>query len=98
MGVVVPTGYSFNLDGTAIYLLIGHRTSSLDRPRLDRVLDGHDPFDETTMLDGDGAAARGPPEPGGGPALGDRGGPLHDPSQVAADERAVGPVVRRAEA
>jgi aerobic C4-dicarboxylate transport protein len=138
VGVVVPTGYSFNLDGTAIYLtmaslfiaealgdplsvgeqvslllfmmvaskgaagvtgagmatlagglsshrpelvdgvglivgidrfmsearavtnfagnsvatvLIGHWTGSLDRPKLDRVLAGNDPFDETTMLD-----------------------------------------------
>ena len=138
VGVVVPTGYSFNLDGTAIYLtmaslfiaqalgdplsigeqisllvfmviaskgaagvtgaglatlagglashrpdlvdgvglivgidrfmsearavtnfagnsiatvLIGSWTGSLDRDRLDRVLAGDDPFDETTMLD-----------------------------------------------
>ena len=141
VGVVVPTGYSFNLDGTAIYLtmaslfiaealndplsvgeqislllfmmiaskgaagvtgagmatlagglsshrpelvdgvglivgidrfmsearaltnfagnsvatvLIGHWTGGLDRPKLDRVLSGDDPFDETTMLDDDG--------------------------------------------
>ena len=140
VGVVVPTGYSFNLDGTAIYLtmaslfiaealgdplrigeqisllvfmviaskgaagvtgagmatlagglsshrpdlvdgvglivgidrfmsearaltnfagnsvatvLIGHWTGGLDRGQLDRVLDGDDPFDETTMLDAD---------------------------------------------
>jgi len=140
VGVVVPTGYSFNLDGTAIYLtmaslfiaeamgdplsigeqisllvfmviaskgaagvtgagmatlagglsshrpelvdgvglivgidrfmsearaltnfagnsvatvLIGHWTGGLDRAQLDRVLDGGDPFDETTMLDDD---------------------------------------------
>jgi aerobic C4-dicarboxylate transport protein len=140
VGVVVPTGYSFNLDGTAIYLtmaslfiaealgdplsigeqvslllfmmvaskgaagvtgaglatlagglsshrpelvdgvglivgidrfmsearaltnfagnsvatvLIGHWTASVDRPRLDRVLAGEVPFDETTMLDDD---------------------------------------------
>jgi len=138
VGVVVPTGYSFNLDGTAIYLtmaslfiasalgdplsigeqislllfmmvaskgaagvtgagmatlagglsshrpelldgvglivgidrfmsearaltnfagnsvatvLIAHWTGGLDRTRLDRVLDGQEPFDETTMLD-----------------------------------------------
>ena len=138
VGVVVPTGYSFNLDGTAIYLtmasifiaealgdplaigeqisllvfmmiaskgaagvtgaglatlagglsshrpelldgvglivgidrfmsearavtnfagnsvatvLIGHLTGGLDRERLDRVLSGEEPFDETTMLD-----------------------------------------------
>jgi aerobic C4-dicarboxylate transport protein len=142
VGVVVPTGYSFNLDGTAIYLtmaslfiaealgdplsigeqislllfmmiaskgaagvtgagmatlagglsshrpelvdgvglivgidrfmsearavtnfagnsvatvLIGHWTGGLDRARLDSVLSGDDPFDETTMLDGDEA-------------------------------------------
>ena len=140
VGVVVPTGYSFNLDGTAIYLtmaslfiaealgdplaigeqiglllfmvvaskgaagvtgaglatlagglsshrpelldgvglivgidrfmsearaltnfagnsiatvLVGHWTQSLDHDQLDRVLDGEDPFDETTMLDAD---------------------------------------------
>jgi aerobic C4-dicarboxylate transport protein len=138
VGVVVPTGYSFNLDGTAIYLtmasifiadamgdplsigeqiglllfmmiaskgaagvtgaglatlagglqshrpelvdgvglivgidrfmsearaltnfagnsvatvLIGHWTKTVDRPQLDRVLDGEDPFDETRMID-----------------------------------------------
>ncbi|NYI77962.1 cation:dicarboxylate symporter family transporter [Nocardioides panzhihuensis] len=138
VGVVVPTGYSFNLDGTAIYLtmasifiadamgdplsigeqiglllfmmvaskgaagvtgaglatlagglqshrpelvdgvglivgidrfmsearaltnfagnsvatvLIGHWTKTVDRPQLDRVLDGQDPFDETRMID-----------------------------------------------
>src|SRR3954464_10540130 len=34
-------------------VLIGHWTNSLDRARLDRVLDGLDPFDETTMLDPD---------------------------------------------
>jgi aerobic C4-dicarboxylate transport protein len=138
VGVVVPTGYSFNLDGTAIYLtmaslfiasalgdplsigqqvslllfmmvaskgaagvtgagmatlagglsshrpelvdgvglivgidrfmsearaltnfagnsvatvLVGHWTGGLDRSKLDRVLGGDDPFDETTMLD-----------------------------------------------
>ncbi|HET9423150.1 MAG TPA: cation:dicarboxylase symporter family transporter [Nocardioides sp.] len=148
VGVVVPTGYSFNLDGTAIYLtmaslfvasalgdplsigqqislllfmmiaskgaagvtgsgmaslagglsshrpelvdgvglivgidrfmsearaltnfagnsvatvLIGHWTSGLDRPKLDRVLAGSDPFDETTMLDDDESGAA--PEP-----------------------------------
>ena len=141
VGVVVPTGYSFNLDGTAIYLtmaslfiasatgdplsigeqisllifmmiaskgaagvtgagmatlagglsshrpelvdgvglivgidrfmsearaltnfagnsvatvLVAHWTGGLDRGRLDRVLSGADPFDETTMLDDDG--------------------------------------------
>jgi aerobic C4-dicarboxylate transport protein len=140
VGVVVPTGYSFNLDGTAIYLtmaslfiatatgdplsigeqislllfmmvaskgaagvtgagmatlagglqshrpelvdgvglivgidrfmsearaltnfagnsvatvLVAHWTGGLDRARLDRVLAGHEPFDETTMVDGE---------------------------------------------
>jgi aerobic C4-dicarboxylate transport protein len=155
VGVVVPTGYSFNLDGTAIYLtmaslfigsalgdplsigeqislllfmmvaskgaagvtgagmatlagglsshrpdlvdgvglivgidrfmsearaltnfagnsvatvLIGHWTGGLDRAKLDRVLAGTDPFDETTMLDEDEEAA---PEPQGDTAAGD---------------------------
>ncbi len=150
VGVVVPTGYSFNLDGTAIYLtmaslfvaaalgdplsigqqislllfmmiaskgaagvtgsgmaslagglsshrpelvdgvglivgidrfmsearaltnfagnsvatvLIGHWTGGLDRPKLDRVLAGDDPFDETTMLDDDEADVEPEPEP-----------------------------------
>ena len=150
VGVVVPTGYSFNLDGTAIYLtmaslfiaealgdplsigeqisllvfmviaskgaagvtgagmatlagglsshrpelvdgvglivgidrfmsearaltnfagnsvatvLIGHWTGSLDRPQLDRVLDGEDEFDETTMLDRDDRDFEPEPEP-----------------------------------
>lgn len=34
-------------------LLVGHWTGTLDRPQLDRVLAGEDPFDETTMLDDD---------------------------------------------
>ncbi len=150
VGVVVPTGYSFNLDGTAIYLtmaslfiaealgdplsigeqisllvfmviaskgaagvtgagmatlagglsshrpelvdgvglivgidrfmsearaltnfagnsvatvLVGHWTDSLDRDKLDQVLDGHDPFDETTMLDPDEEGLEPEPEP-----------------------------------
>lgn len=158
VGVVVPTGYSFNLDGTAIYLtmaslfiaealgdplsigeqvsllvfmviaskgaagvtgaglatlagglsshrpelldgvglivgidrfmsearaltnfagnsvatiLIGHWTGGLDRDRLDAVLSGQDPFDETTMLDdhepvaGEQASIPAQPEPVG---------------------------------
>ena len=32
-------------------VLIGHWTDSVDRARLDRVLGGEEPFDETTMLD-----------------------------------------------
>jgi len=150
VGVVVPTGYSFNLDGTAIYLtmaslfiasamgdplaigeqisllvfmiiaskgaagvtgaglatlagglashrpdlvdgvglivgidrfmsearaltnfagnsvatvLIGAWTGGLDRGRLDRVLAGDDPFDETTMLDDDELSPATMPEP-----------------------------------
>ena len=43
-----------NFSGNAVAtVLIGHWTGSLDRPQLDRVLAGHDPFDETTMLDPD---------------------------------------------
>ncbi len=151
VGVVVPTGYSFNLDGTAIYLtmaslfiaealgeplkigeqisllvfmviaskgaagvtgaglatlagglsshrpelldgvglivgidrfmsearaltnfagnsiatvLVGHWTDGLDRVRLDRVLDGLEPFDESDMLDDDYEASRGDAAPG----------------------------------
>ena len=32
-------------------VLVGHWTASLDKERLERVLRGEDPFDETTMLD-----------------------------------------------
>jgi aerobic C4-dicarboxylate transport protein len=150
VGVVVPTGYSFNLDGTAIYLtmaslfiaealgdplsigeqislllfmvvaskgaagvtgagmatlagglsshrpelvdgvglivgidrfmsearaltnfagnsiatvLVGHWTDSLDRAKLDEVLEGRDPFDEATMLDPDEEGLEPEPEP-----------------------------------
>ena len=34
-------------------VLIGHWTGGLDHGKLDRVLGGDDPFDETTMLDDD---------------------------------------------
>ena len=34
-------------------VLIAHWTGGLDRARLDRVLVGEEPFDETTMLDED---------------------------------------------
>ena len=34
-------------------VLIAHWTGGLDRPQLDRVLAGDDPFDETTMVDDD---------------------------------------------
>ncbi len=41
-----------NFAGNAIAtVLIGHWTGSLDRARLDSVLAGDEPFDETTMLD-----------------------------------------------
>ncbi|MEI5674940.1 MULTISPECIES: cation:dicarboxylate symporter family transporter [unclassified Nocardioides] len=43
-----------NFAGNAIAtVLIGHLTKGLDRPQLDRVLAGDDPFDETTMVDDD---------------------------------------------
>ncbi|WP_148615051.1 cation:dicarboxylate symporter family transporter [Nocardioides rubriscoriae] len=41
-----------NFAGNAIAtVLIGHWTGGLDRPQLDRVLAGEDPFDELTMVD-----------------------------------------------
>ena len=41
-----------NFSGNAIAtVLVGSWTGGLDRERLDRVLSGDDPFDETTMLD-----------------------------------------------
>ena len=41
-----------NFAGNAVAtVLVGHWTGSLDRARLDHVLAGKDPFDETTMLD-----------------------------------------------
>ena len=44
-----------NFSGNAIAtVLIGHWTDGLDRPKLDRVLAGQDPFDEETMLDDHG--------------------------------------------
>ncbi|AIY17799.1 cation:dicarboxylase symporter family transporter [Pimelobacter simplex] len=42
------TNFAGNAVGT---VLVGHWTGSLDRDRLDRVLSGADPFDETTMVD-----------------------------------------------
>jgi aerobic C4-dicarboxylate transport protein len=46
-----------NFAGNAVAtVLIGHWTGGLDRPRLDRVLAGDNPFDETSMLDGEEAA------------------------------------------
>ena len=43
-----------NFSGNAVAtVLIGHWTGGLDRARLDSVLAGDDPFDETTMLDHD---------------------------------------------
>ncbi len=43
-----------NFAGNAVAtVLIGHWTGGLDRTRLDRVLAGQEPFDETTMLDGE---------------------------------------------
>ena len=46
-------------------VIIGGWTDSLDKERLDRVLSGADPFDETTMLDDEPDAAD---EPAGTPA------------------------------
>jgi aerobic C4-dicarboxylate transport protein len=43
-----------NFAGNAVAtVLVGHWTGGLDRARLDRVLGGELPFDETTMLDDD---------------------------------------------
>ncbi|MET0469123.1 MAG: cation:dicarboxylase symporter family transporter, partial [Aeromicrobium sp.] len=43
-----------NFAGNSIAtILVGHWTDSLDRARLDAVLAGEKPFDESTMLDGD---------------------------------------------
>ena len=38
----------------AVRATYGHWTGGLDRPQLDRVLSGQDPFDETTMIDDHG--------------------------------------------
>jgi aerobic C4-dicarboxylate transport protein len=44
-----------NFAGNAIAtVLIGHWTGGLDRPQLDRVLHGDDPFDEERMVDDHG--------------------------------------------
>jgi len=46
-----------NFAGNAVAtVLIGSWTGGLDRARLDRVLAGHEPFDEATMLDDDDLA------------------------------------------
>ncbi|GAA4099659.1 cation:dicarboxylate symporter family transporter [Nocardioides kongjuensis] len=42
------TNFAGNAVGT---VLVGHWTGGIDRARLDRVLAGEEPFDETTMLD-----------------------------------------------
>ncbi len=43
-----------NFSGNAVAtILVGHWTGGLDRAKLDSVLAGEDPFDETTMLDPD---------------------------------------------
>jgi len=50
-----------NFTGNAVAtVLIGHWTGGLDRARLDHVLAGQDPFDETTMLDEDEPATVAP--------------------------------------
>jgi aerobic C4-dicarboxylate transport protein len=50
-----------NFTGNAVAtVLIGHWTGGLDRARLDRVLSGQEPFDETTMLDEDEPATVAP--------------------------------------
>jgi aerobic C4-dicarboxylate transport protein len=58
-----------NFAGNAVAtVLVGTWTGSLDRARLDNVLAGNDPFDETTMLDADeevAAPAARTPEPAG---------------------------------
>ena len=55
-----------NLAGNSVAtVLIGHWTSTLDRPRLDHVLAGEDPFDETTMLDDDEEAPGAPEQSAG---------------------------------
>jgi aerobic C4-dicarboxylate transport protein len=53
-----------NFAGNAVAtVLVGTWTNSIDRARLDEVLAGHAPFDETTMLDQDDAPAAEPVEP-----------------------------------
>jgi aerobic C4-dicarboxylate transport protein len=58
-----------NFAGNAVAtVLVGTWTGSLDRARLDDVLAGNDPFDETTMLDHDeevAAPVARAPEPAG---------------------------------
>ena len=50
-----------NFTGNAVAtVLVGHWTGGLDRARLDRLLSGQEPFDETTMLDEDEPAVEQP--------------------------------------
>jgi aerobic C4-dicarboxylate transport protein len=53
-----------NFSGNAVAtVLVAHWTGGLDRPKLDTVLAGDDPFDETTMIDDDhGAGPASEPE------------------------------------
>jgi aerobic C4-dicarboxylate transport protein len=51
------TNFAGNAVGT---VLVGHWTGSIDRARLDRVLAGEEPFDETTMIDDHAAPATEP--------------------------------------
>jgi hypothetical protein len=59
VGIVVPTGYSFNLDGTAIYMTMASlfvadamgNPLSIGEQLSHQVLDGDKPFDERTMVD-----------------------------------------------
>jgi len=53
-----------NFAGNAVAtVLIGSWTGGLDRDRLDRVLAGQDPFDETTMIDDHGPELEQPEQP-----------------------------------
>jgi aerobic C4-dicarboxylate transport protein len=67
VGIVVPTGYSFNGNAVAT-VLIGAWTQSVDHRQMHKVLDGDKPFDERTMVDDatDDASAgdREPAKPG----------------------------------
>jgi len=56
-------------------VLVGHWVGELDRPRLERVLAGDEPFDEQSMLDEPEAARETTPESAVGPAVGPAGQP-----------------------
>ena len=90
VGLVVPTGYSFNLDGTAIYMTMGMmfvaQASGVDLTlgqelgmlaRAPRHVQGGGGGDRQRLRDAGGDAGRVPDDPGRGPHAAAGRRPLH---------------------